>query len=271
MFHWLCSYSLGFPEAYPHRGWVFLREQDSHKNSCLSKILSKGPWKWSFSEPSRDSSLYYRTCNGHHITSSPDWNIYAGWHLVVIFFQPTSKTIFTWSYWSSLSSKSNASSEQRWATSGLINLFHGLLGHFSIRLVNSSSNLMLYFFRYLNSYSVPRTFVIFTSWSLLSLPIKKGSLRKIWNYDCLYHGSKHGSSRPHVQWVVVVHIINQQLRPFKVSWSHSDIVVLTRMVEFSQSPVNQLQLLLRVIYNDILWFDIAMHNASGMTVVQCLP
>lgn len=43
------------------------------------------------------------------------------------------------------------------------------------------------------------------------------------------------------------------------------------MVEFSQSPVNQLQLLLRVIYNDILWFDITMHNASGMTVVQCLP
>lgn len=42
------------------------------------------------------------------------------------------------------------------------------------------------------------------------------------------------------------------------------------MVEFRQPPIDQLQHFVCMIDNDVLWLDVAMHDALGVAVVQRL-
>lgn len=41
------------------------------------------------------------------------------------------------------------------------------------------------------------------------------------------------------------------------------------MIELSESPVDKFQYLLLGIHDNVLWFDIAMHDAFRMTEIQC--
>lgn len=56
------------------------------------------------------------------------------------------------------------------------------------------------------------------------------------------HGRKHGPQRPHVERVVVLLVIYQQLWAFEIPRSYSHVVLCSLVIEFCQSPVNESQL-----------------------------
>lgn len=56
------------------------------------------------------------------------------------------------------------------------------------------------------------------------------------------HGGEHGAQTPHVEAIIVLLEIYQQLRTFKVSRCNTNVVLCSRVVEFGQTPVNQAQL-----------------------------
>lgn len=56
------------------------------------------------------------------------------------------------------------------------------------------------------------------------------------------HGGEHGAQAPHVQAVVVLLEIDEQLGAFEVAGGDADVVFGSRVVEFGQAPVNQAQL-----------------------------
>ena len=111
-----------------------------------------------------------------------------------------------------------------------------------------------YFSIYLSNSSVPNTLRIFNSWSSLSDPRKKCSLRNIYSFfffsslgctrKCGHtnQGGKHATDAPHVEVVVVAFVANQKFRTFVVPTTDSDMVVRAGMVEFCQAPVDQTQL-----------------------------
>mmetsp|Transcript_4296 Transcript_4296/g.9737 ORF Transcript_4296/g.9737 Transcript_4296/m.9737 type:complete len:330 (-) Transcript_4296:185-1174(-) len=84
------------------------------------------------------------------------------------------------------------------------------------------------------------------------------------------HPGKHTSQTPHVQGIIILLQIHQQLRSLEVPTSHTDIVLPSRMVKLRQPPINQPQLPLLVINHDIVRLDIPMHDAIGMTIIQRL-
>lgn len=53
------------------------------------------------------------------------------------------------------------------------------------------------------------------------------------------HGGEHGAQAPHVQAVVVLLEVDEQLRAFEVAGSDADIILGSGMVELGQAPVNQ--------------------------------
>lgn len=85
-----------------------------------------------------------------------------------------------------------------------------------------------------------------------------------------YHRGEHRAGRPDVEGVIVIVVVDQQLRALEVPRSHAHVVVLPHVVELSQSPVDQLQDLLVRIHDDVLRLDIAMHYALAVAVIQGL-
>mmetsp|Transcript_2849 Transcript_2849/g.8330 ORF Transcript_2849/g.8330 Transcript_2849/m.8330 type:complete len:231 (+) Transcript_2849:733-1425(+) len=84
------------------------------------------------------------------------------------------------------------------------------------------------------------------------------------------HAGEHAAQGPHVQPVVVVLQVHQQLRPFEVPAGHPHVVLFARMVELSQAPVNEAQLLLLMIDHHIVWLHISVHDPLGVAEVQRL-
>lgn len=82
------------------------------------------------------------------------------------------------------------------------------------------------------------------------------------------HGREHGTQRPHVQTVVVLLEVDQQLRALEVARCHAHIVLGRRVVELSQAPVDQAQLSVFVVDHNVVRLDITMHNALAMAKVQ---
>jgi hypothetical protein len=56
------------------------------------------------------------------------------------------------------------------------------------------------------------------------------------------HRGKHGAQAPHVEAVVVLLEINQQLRTLEVTRRDTDVVLGSGVVELSQTPVDETQL-----------------------------
>lgn len=54
-----------------------------------------------------------------------------------------------------------------------------------------------------------------------------------------YHTRVHAAQTPHVQSIVVLLEIHQQLGPLEVPRRDSDVVFRSRVVEFCQSPIDQ--------------------------------
>lgn len=69
----------------------------------------------------------------------------------------------------------------------------------------------------------------------IALAVEKGLLPE-------YHGRKHCSETPHIQAVVVLLEINEQLGTLEVSTRHTYVILGSRVVEFCQSPVDKTEL-----------------------------
>lgn len=102
------------------------------------------------------------------------------------------------------------------------------------------------------------------------------------------HAGKHAAETPHVQRVVVVLQVNEQLGSLEVARGDADVVLLVGVIELSQTPVYQTQLApvhktsvsgrvggssgcaLRVIDHNVVRLHVAMHNTIGMSIVERL-
>lgn len=83
-----------------------------------------------------------------------------------------------------------------------------------------------------------------------------------------YHVAHCASQWPDIQRVIVVKIIDQQLRPFIVSRSDSYIVRFFWYIVFGESPVNDSQLSKFMVNHDIMRFDVSMHDAHWVTIIK---
>ena len=84
------------------------------------------------------------------------------------------------------------------------------------------------------------------------------------------HTSEHAAEGPDIERVIVGLEVDEQLGSFEVARGDADIVLLARVVEFSQTPIDETKLAVGVVDHDVVRFDIAMHNALGVTVVEGL-
>ena len=75
------------------------------------------------------------------------------------------------------------------------------------------------------------------------------------------HTGEHASQRPNIQRVIVSLQIDEKLRSFEVARGDANVVFLTWVIKFSQTPINESQLAVGVIDHDVVRFDISMHNA----------
>lgn len=82
------------------------------------------------------------------------------------------------------------------------------------------------------------------------------------------HAGHRAACRPDVQAVVVQTVVHQQLGAFVISARHPHVVLSVRLVVVGKAPVDQAELLAMIVNNNIEGFDIAMHDAVGMAVVQ---
>ena len=65
-------------------------------------------------------------------------------------------------------------------------------------------------------------------------------------------------------------VVNKKFWTLEVSRCNTDIVLLSGMIELSQSPVNQAKLSILMINHHIMWLYISMHYSLTMTIVQRL-
>ena len=162
-----------------------------------------------------------------------------------------------------------ASGVKKGKVSGVVYRVQGCLGHLVYKVnlrscrvnfrtharSNASESVSIsisYFSIYLSNSSVPSTLRIFNSWSTLSDPLKKCSLRNICGFlssqrgirdrGRTNQGSKHTTNAPHVQAVVVALVTDQEFWAFVVTTTDPDVVFGTRVVEFCQAPVDKPQL-----------------------------
>jgi hypothetical protein len=82
------------------------------------------------------------------------------------------------------------------------------------------------------------------------------------------HSCYHASQGPHIQAVIVVLKVYQQLRTLEITGGHTHIVLSSWVVKFSQSPIDESQAFLFVINDDVMGLDIPVHDAIGVAVVQ---
>lgn len=85
-----------------------------------------------------------------------------------------------------------------------------------------------------------------------------------------YHTGKHAPKRPDVKRVVINLQINQQLGTFEVARSHADIVLLAGMVKLRKTPVDETKLARVVVNHNVVWLNIAVHDALRVAEVKSL-
>lgn len=85
-----------------------------------------------------------------------------------------------------------------------------------------------------------------------------------------YHAREHSPQTPHIETVIVLLEIHEQLGSLEISARDAHIVLRPRMIELRQTPINQPQFPALVINHNIMRLDIPMHDPLAMTKVQCL-
>mmetsp|Transcript_28940 Transcript_28940/g.41358 ORF Transcript_28940/g.41358 Transcript_28940/m.41358 type:complete len:280 (+) Transcript_28940:342-1181(+) len=84
------------------------------------------------------------------------------------------------------------------------------------------------------------------------------------------HACKHTPQTPHIQRIIILLQIHQQLRSLEVPTRHTNIILPSRMIKLRQPPINQPKLPLLMINHDIMRLDIPMHHPIRMTIIQRL-
>lgn len=85
-----------------------------------------------------------------------------------------------------------------------------------------------------------------------------------------YHSGEHAAERPHIESVVVLLEVDQQLGSLEVARCDAHVVLSPRVIELSQAPVDQPELSILVIYHHIVRLHISVHDAVGVGVVESL-
>ena len=52
--------------------------------------------------------------------------------------------------------------------------------------------------------------------------------------------------------------------------AYPNVVILSRVVKFRQTPIYQSEKLFLMVHDDILGFDISMHDSARMAIIQSL-
>lgn len=84
------------------------------------------------------------------------------------------------------------------------------------------------------------------------------------------HPRQHAPQTPHIQAVVISHIVQQQLWALEVSTSHSHIVLCVLVVKLCESSVYESELPLVVVDHDVVWLDVSMDDSLAVTVIEGL-
>ena len=105
-----------------------------------------------------------------------------------------------------------------------------------------------------------------------------------------HHAGQHAAKAPHVQGVVILLVVHKQLWALEVARRHTHVVLLARVVELCQTPVNETKLeggrqggsglrrgsvfellsyfSVLVVDHDVVWLDVSVHDAHAVAVVE---
>jgi hypothetical protein len=84
------------------------------------------------------------------------------------------------------------------------------------------------------------------------------------------HGRKHAPVTPHIETVVIFLEIYKEFWSFEIPGRDTDIVFCLWVVKFRETPIDESELVMIVIYHNIMGLDISMHYSLGMAEIQCL-
>jgi hypothetical protein len=84
------------------------------------------------------------------------------------------------------------------------------------------------------------------------------------------HTGEHASERPDVEGVIVHLQVNEELGSLEVSTGNTHIVFLTRVVEFSKTPINKAEFTTGVVNHNVMGLNISVHDTLGMAEVEGL-
>lgn len=84
------------------------------------------------------------------------------------------------------------------------------------------------------------------------------------------HASEHAAERPNVKRVVIGLQIDEQLGSLEVATRHTHVILLARVVEFGEAPIDQSQFAVSMVNHDVVWLHISVRDALGVTEVKGL-
>jgi len=64
--------------------------------------------------------------------------------------------------------------------------------------------------------------------------------------------------------------VNEQLRALEVARGYTDIVLLSRVIEFSETPIDQSKLAVGVVNHNVVGLHISVHNTLRVAEVESL-
>lgn len=98
---------------------------------------------------------------------------------------------------------------------------------------------------------------------IVVLTLEKGFLLE-------YHAGEHAAERPNVQRVIIDLQVDEELGALEIAGGDAHIVLLSRVVELGQTPVDEAQLAILVVDHNVVGLHIPVNHALRVAVVQRL-
>ena len=84
------------------------------------------------------------------------------------------------------------------------------------------------------------------------------------------HRREHGTQASYIQRIIIQLIIHQQFWALEIPTGNPDVVLSARVIELSESPVNQAQKTLAVIDHYVVWLHVPMDNSLRVAEIEGL-